>query len=669
MEHERQRPPRPSGRREVLRTSVEIGAFAVFAIVVLAVLAVVLHAGKGKSAPPPRTARRHADAGLRDARSRACAGTGVVGARIRDVREAPRLPGPRRVPRHEARSRDRDVPAGRVARPADVHVRPTPWLALQRRLARHRGVVRACIRAGPVTRAGLSCRRVPPRGRGLDGAGEDVDDSAARARARLRPAACPAVLLRRPGVGAERADGRPAVRRPVCDRQLHARPFARPRAQPLLPRAAGSSRRLDPLSLRCVPVADPAAARAWGGGLRRRAARVVRVAGHELSRRPEPPVRRAAADGRVPRAEHAAAALQAQPGAPPRGELSRSTARSSRGCSEPTAPGRATSTCRPASPGTSRSTSTRSAAPILRTPAALRTATSAAGRRVFLACGSEACEERALVVADALRKIGLHVTVDTSPGHGQLTLAGVRGTNFDIADVITRPDYGDPYALVDKLLDSRVIRAVGNTNISYFDDPAVRPRDRRGAAPDGRRPRPRIRQARPRGRAHGSAARRVRRAERARVRLGAGRLHHLPAGVRARPRRPVPRLTQGARDGPEAFGTLLRVHGAHSSSGLGHRPLTAAARVRIPYGPSYVSLTHGFGFPPWVRHVTAGCALAGLAAASRSPRIRVNVGKRSVGISAGKRGAGASLSTRGRSASVSAPGTGVGYRWWRRWSR
>ena len=56
----------------------------------------------------------------------------------------------------------------------------------------------------------------------------------------------------------------------------------------------------------------------------------------------------------------------------------------------------------------------------------------------------------------------------------QLTLAGVRGTQFDIADVITRPDYGDPYALVDKLLDSRVIRAVGNTNISYFASPQVR---------------------------------------------------------------------------------------------------------------------------------------------------------------------------------------------------
>src|SRR5205823_13849702 len=50
------------------------------------------------------------------------------------------------------------------------------------------------------------------------------------------------------------------------------------------------------------------------------------------------------------------------------------------------------------------------------------------------------------------------------------TLAAVRGAKFDIADVITRPDYGDPYGIVDKLLDGRVIREVGNTNISYFAD-------------------------------------------------------------------------------------------------------------------------------------------------------------------------------------------------------
>jgi peptide/nickel transport system substrate-binding protein len=93
------------------------------------------------------------------------------------------------------------------------------------------------------------------------------------------------------------------------------------------------------------------------------------------------------------------------------------------------------------------------------------------GHAVFLACGTQDCAERAIVVAAALKKIGLSVRIDTSPG--QFTLAGVRGTAFDIADVITRPDYGDPYGLVDKLLDSRVIRAVGNSNISYFASPQV----------------------------------------------------------------------------------------------------------------------------------------------------------------------------------------------------
>jgi ABC-type transport system substrate-binding protein len=93
------------------------------------------------------------------------------------------------------------------------------------------------------------------------------------------------------------------------------------------------------------------------------------------------------------------------------------------------------------------------------------------GHAVLLACGTQDCAERAIVVADALGKIGLHVRIDTSPG--QFTLAGVRGTAFDIADVITRPDYGDPYGLVDKLLDGRVIRAVGNSNISYYASPKV----------------------------------------------------------------------------------------------------------------------------------------------------------------------------------------------------
>jgi peptide/nickel transport system substrate-binding protein len=95
------------------------------------------------------------------------------------------------------------------------------------------------------------------------------------------------------------------------------------------------------------------------------------------------------------------------------------------------------------------------------------------GKAVFLACGSIDCANRALVVADALKAIGLDVRVETSPGLGEFTLASVRGTKFDIADVITRPDYGDPYGLIDKLLDGRAIREVGNTNVSYYASPAL----------------------------------------------------------------------------------------------------------------------------------------------------------------------------------------------------
>ena len=50
--------------------------------------------------------------------------------------------------------------------------------------------------------------------------------------------------------------------------------------------------------------------------------------------------------------------------------------------------------------------------------------------------------------------------------------------------------------------------------------------------------------------------------------------------------RPARHGTAAPRDRRVALRyTAARHDGAHSSSGLGHRPLTAAARVRIPYGP------------------------------------------------------------------------------------
>src|SRR5215210_5225454 len=92
------------------------------------------------------------------------------------------------------------------------------------------------------------------------------------------------------------------------------------------------------------------------------------------------------------------------------------------------------------------------------------------GKVVYLACPGSDCRDRAVIVAQDLRRIGLHVEIRA--GYGQYALAGVRGTGFDIADVVTRPDYGDPYGIVEKLLDGRVIRTVGNTNLSYYADPA-----------------------------------------------------------------------------------------------------------------------------------------------------------------------------------------------------
>src|SRR4051794_6872234 len=48
---------------------------------------------------------------------------------------------------------------------------------------------------------------------------------------------------------------------------------------------------------------------------------------------------------------------------------------------------------------------------------------------------------------------------------------------------------------------------------------------------------------------------------------------------------PLPHEPRRARDA-----ATLSLRRAHSSSGLGHRPLTAAARVRIPYAP--LGVTH-----------------------------------------------------------------------------
>jgi hypothetical protein len=82
----------------------------------------------------------------------------------------------------------------------------------------------------------------------------------------------------------------------------------------------------------------------------------------------------------------------------------------------------------------------------------------------------------------------------------------------------------------------------------------------------------------------------------------------------------LPWIVHRILPGSVAGDSLLCAPTAHSSSGLGHRPLTAAARVRIPYAPLVLAaLTRGprtgLGQPP---SPSICSALAGTPASCRS---------------------------------------------------
>ena len=427
MDNPSGRPPRPKRPREVLRTAIEVAAVGVLAIVVLTLLGVVLYKGRERQAPPQRRARGHADAGLRVARSRAGADAGGLGARVRDVREAPELSGCRRVSRHAARSRGGVVAAAGLTRPPDVQLRRPARLALQQRRAGHRPLVHACVRACALCGARVAGRAVSPRSSVVEGARPHADDPAAHARARLHAAPRAAVLLRGADLGAEPS------RSTRCRRPARSRSSATGRAARW---CFAATRTTTGRATRTCSGSSTTSARSP----RRSASQLERgdadygvvtpSAFAALAQRFKDdnaaPARRAAADRRVPRAEHGAPALQGQPVAAARRQL-RARPSGARAALRPaTARSRATSTCPPGFPGYQSQHVYPVGAPDLAKARALARGHLRGGHAVFLACGSQDCAERAIVVADALKKIGLHVRIDVSPG--QFTLAGVRGT-------------------------------------------------------------------------------------------------------------------------------------------------------------------------------------------------------------------------------------------------
>jgi peptide/nickel transport system substrate-binding protein len=93
------------------------------------------------------------------------------------------------------------------------------------------------------------------------------------------------------------------------------------------------------------------------------------------------------------------------------------------------------------------------------------------GKAVLYTCNESPCPERAQLLQQSLKAIGIDVQIKQWPRSVQFTKEGVRGEPFDIADEGWIADYADPSNFIIKLLDGRTIQAQNNVNFSYFDDP------------------------------------------------------------------------------------------------------------------------------------------------------------------------------------------------------
>jgi ABC-type transport system substrate-binding protein len=94
------------------------------------------------------------------------------------------------------------------------------------------------------------------------------------------------------------------------------------------------------------------------------------------------------------------------------------------------------------------------------------------GEAVMYTCNQSPCPERAQLVQQNLKAIGIDVSIRQFPRNVQFTKQGNKGEPFDIADEGWIADYPDPYDFINKLLDGRTIQESNNVNFSYFNDPA-----------------------------------------------------------------------------------------------------------------------------------------------------------------------------------------------------
>ena len=128
----------------------------------------------------------------------------------------------------------------------------------------------------------------------------------------------------------------------------------------------------------------------------------------------------------------------------------------------------------------------------------------AAGRTAVLyTCDAYPCPQQAQIVKTDLAKIGLRVRITSLPSAKMFAQEETPGAPFDLAWDGWIPDYPDPEAMLNSILDDS---SVGPT----FKDPAYQRKLASGSAALRPRALPHIRQARPRSRPQRRAAGRVR---------------------------------------------------------------------------------------------------------------------------------------------------------------
>ena len=95
---------------------------------------------------------------------------------------------------------------------------------------------------------------------------------------------------------------------------------------------------------------------------------------------------------------------------------------------------------------------------------------------VLYTCNQPPCPDRAAVIQQELKAIGINVQPKEFDRGVQFTKEGQKGEPFDIADEGWIADYYDAYDFINILLNGEKIPETGGNNFSYFNDPTFNKR-------------------------------------------------------------------------------------------------------------------------------------------------------------------------------------------------